>query len=474
MLVLPWHRPRLRPLFQFLSVLLAAICVALPQRVLAEGQRVIIVSSAEVPEELEKGVSRALSDVCYVSDSRDYLNAVRNQKLSPTDEAALTRVGPKAHARMLVVLDFGSRKLQVTYRDGKNGSVLQEQTLPARGRRPKLSARNGKKLKATARSVLAKLSGQSAPPIAADSGSDDDADEEEDDPVAAAPVKRAPVAAARTQQAPQRQAAPTPAADTSEESSGEEGESEGEAPADEERAASGGGSSGGGNTEFNVRLMAGSGAGGRALSVPTRFGASAIDTGFSFPSLLLGIQGQGVFGSGFILGGGLEYRALFGAKALQVLGNETHMSSVSSHSLNVGVAPGFRFGEKGSADLRVFLGYHWRSASPADTALPGATSAGIVLRPELRIPFAGELFTLRIAPELLVALTHDTRLLGNVAGLSSVGIGFGGEISLDLRLSSSFLLGVEYRESHVSVSSGWTTSFSDVERYANARIILQL
>ena len=97
-----------------------------------------------------------------------------------------------------------------------------------------------------------------------------------------------------------------------------------------------------------------------------------------------------------------------------------------------------------------------------------------MLRPELRVPIGGGVLSLRLAPELIMVLTHDTTLPGNVAGLSSVGIGFGGELSLDLRLSSAFLLGVEYRESHVSVASGWGTSFLDVERYATGRITIQL
>lgn len=464
-LVLPRHGHRLRPLFLLLS-LLGVLCIA-PARASADGQRVIVVSSADVPEELERGVSKALSDVCYVSDAREYLAAARSQRLSPTDDAALTRVGPKAHARMLVVLDYASKKLQVTYRDGKNGAVLEQQSLPARGRHPKLSARNGKKLLAVARGVLAKLSGQSAPPIAADSSSDDDDDDDDDSAVSApaAPVKRAQVA--RAQPTPQPKAAAAAAASDEEES--QDGE-----PEQAEEAPESGDKSSGGDLDISVRIRAGGGAGARILGVPTRLGPSGINTGFAFPAIALGIDVQVVFASGFILGGGIDYRGLFGAKAVQDIGSETHTSSVGSHSLSIGVTPGYRFGPKGSPDLRVFLGYHYRTLTPTDVELPGASTGGIALRPELRIPLAGDVLSLRLAPELLVVLTHDTRLPGNVAGLSQVGIGYGGEVSLDVRLSGSIMLGVEYRESHVSVASGWTTAFEDVERYATGRITLQL
>jgi hypothetical protein len=460
MFVLPRRTSRFQ---QLCLALLSTLWLAPAPHARADGQRVIVISSADVPEELEKGVKQALEPVCYISDASQYLAAARGQKLAPTADAALTRLGPKAHARMLVVLDFESRKLHVTYRDGKNAAVLDEQSVPARGRRPKLAGRASKAVRAKAQAVLAKLSGQSAPAVVDDGSDTGDDDDEEDEP--AKPAKRA---------APARQPTPQPkaAAAPSEPEPSESEEAEAEEQAAPESAAAG--SDGGGSEPISVRIRAGGGAGARMLTVPTRTGGSQIDTGFAFPAIAIGIEGQVVLGGHVILGASADYRTLLGGRAVQQIGADTHDSSVSSHSFGVGVMPGYRFGARGSTELRLFLGYGFRTLSPVDTALPGATSAGVVLRPELRIPLAGEVLTLRLAPEVMVVLTHDTTLPGNVAGLDPVGVGFGGEVSLDVRLASMLLLGVEYRESHVSVASGWNTSFSDVERFAVGRLTLQL
>lgn len=463
MLVLPRRTSRFQ---QLCLTLIAALWLAPAPHAHADGQRVIVISSSEVPDELESGVKQALEPVCYISDASQYLAAARGQKLAPTTEAALTRLGPKAHARMLVVLDFESRKLHVTYRDGKSGAVLDEQSVPARGRRPKLAARASKAVRAKAQAVLAKLAGQSAPPVVdegPDTGDDDDA---EDEPKT--PAKR--TAAARSQPTPQPKAAAAAAPRASEPEQAEE-QAEAEEEAAPESAAA---SSDGGSEPISVRIRAGGGAGARMLTVPTRSGGSQIDTGFAFPAIAVGLEGQIVLGGHIILGASADYRTLLGGRGVQQIGADTHDSSVGSHSFGVGVSPGYRFGPRGSTELRLFVGYGFRTLSPVDTALPGATSAGVVLRPELRIPLAGEVLTLRLAPEVMVVLTHDTTLPGNVAGLDSVGVGFGGEVSLDVRLAAMISLGVEYRESHVSVASGWNTSFSDVERFAIGRLTLQL
>jgi len=466
MFVLPWRNLRFR---QLCLIVLSTVTLAAPLRARADGQRVIIISDADVPEELQRGVARALEPVCYISDPGQYLAAARSQRLSPTDEAALTRVGPKAHARMLVVLEHERGKLHVTYRDGKNGAKLDDQTVRARGRKkPKLAARATKAVRAKAQSVLAKLAGQSAPPPSSfDSAEAEDDEEEEDEAQPAAPVKRAPVA--RTQAAPEPQ--PRAAAEATP-------EPEPEAPAEEDseaaETAESAAAKSGKSEPLSVRIRAGGGVGARVLTVPTRVGPSTIDTGFAGPAIVVGLEAQLMLGQRFILSAAAEYRTLLGARGVQQIGLEIRDSSVGSHSFMFGVAPGYRFGERGSPDLRVFLGYGFRTLSPVDALLPGATTGGFVIRPDLRIPIAGEVLSLRLAPELILALTHDTTLLGNVAGLDGLGIGFGGEVALDIRLSASFLLGVEYRESHVNVGSGWGVGFVDIERCATGRVTLQL
>jgi hypothetical protein len=121
----------------------------------------------------------------------------------------------------------------------------------------------------------------------------------------------------------------------------------------------------------------------------------------------------------------------------------------------------------------VFLGWMSRSLASPAAVLTGANLHGAVVRPELNIPLADGLLIVRLAPELIVVVGSNVTASGSVTSLSKLGLGLGGEVSLDLRLAKPLYLGLAYRESRVRVSSAGVTQLFDLEMYVLARATLQ-
>jgi hypothetical protein len=416
----------------------------------ADNPRILLVRAPDVSNELAQSAAGDLGAVGEIADPRGYLTAAQTQQIEPTSEAALTRLGPQVGVRLLVALEVAHGKLHVSYRDGKTGALLAEQSLAVRGKHPKLPSSAAHKLSATARRLLSKLGRQSAaePPRSAEPEppEPDPAPEPAPPPTAAAAAAVAPTTPSAPDAAESVAAEPLPAA------------------ADDSAASEG----------LSVRASAGGGMGARTVRVPTRAGGSQLDIGFSFPAIEVGLDVQHMLGSHWLLAGELHYRGMFGLTVTNPLAfGGTVQTSVSSHSVVGGVAPGYRFGERGSADLRVLIGWTFRGLYTGDASVPSGTIQGPVLRPELRIPIADGLFTLRLAPELIVVILSSATLAVNVAALQQVGIAFGGEASFDVRLTDAVQLGLEYRESYGLVASDWGNDFIDLERYALARISLQ-
>jgi len=470
-----------------LRALLLGLCgwLTSTQPCQAESPRILLVSDPSTPEELEQSARSILSGAFDLADTSSYLAAARAQHLAPTSAAALTRLAPKVRARLLVALEPARGKLQVTVRDGSSGQVISESSLVARGRHPKLSGRAKHKLTASVRRALARAgdgaSGRGREP--AESDDDDDDDELGDQPAASTKSAAATTASAGarrptwSQPATPRQPVAQPSAASADAADpADPADPQGEAEADEPVADEGPESGSSSAPEaFAVRASVGGGGGARTAVVPTREGGRDVDSGFSLPAIELGLNIRYMVGSHWLLSGDLQFRTFFGLQAPgQLPDGSLTQTSVSSRSFVAGFAPGYRFGGPESADLRVLVGWAFRMLQSADVGQAGASIHAAVLRPELRLPFADGVVTLRLAPELLVIVGVAATLPRNVPALARAGVGVGGEVALDVRLGGPIYLGAAFRESHGMVASDWITGFADVERYAVGRITVQL
>lgn len=165
-----------------------------------------------------------------------------------------------------------------------------------------------------------------------------------------------------------------------------------------------------------------------------------------------------------------KYRSLLGLKAGA---NTNQQTTLRSHHLGLALGPGYRFGERGSVELQVMLGWALRGLRPVtEQTLPSFSWHGPLLRPELLIPLLSERITIRIAPELIAPLGITTTLPAAAGGFAQAGLGIGGELSLDVRVAEPLYLGLEYRESRVTVATSWGADLFDLERFATARVVL--
>ena len=140
--------------------------------------------------------------------------------------------------------------------------------------------------------------------------------------------------------------------------------------------------------------------------------------------------------------------------------------------MGFGVAPGYRFGAANSVSVLLHVGWYFRGLRPiAQLALPEVSWHAAVFRPELHMPLADGVVTLRLAPELLI-ITGLYTTLPDESGLAHTGMGYGGEASIDVRLAAPIALRLEYRESHATFRTAWAQSLSDVERFGALRVVL--
>src|SRR5688572_20923641 len=177
--------------------LFLALALFWSSSVRADSPRIMMVSDSAVPEELASGAKQALAAIGDMVDSGAYVAAARGQRLSPTSDAALTRIGPKVRVKLIVSLEIARNRLLVAFRDGSTGQTINEAKLPSGGKRPKFSARAGKRLTSAAKRALSKLGG----PAVNEPEERDDLDDDDDSP--APPPPPAPAPPKRTAPPPQ-------------------------------------------------------------------------------------------------------------------------------------------------------------------------------------------------------------------------------------------------------------------------------
>jgi hypothetical protein len=451
--------------------LLAALSVCLPlwsSSARAQSNKILIVSGNGVPEKLEEDVGEALGDVGSVMSSQGYVGNLRARKQAPDSEEALTKLAPQMGATLIVVLDMSRNKLDVAFRNGHTGRVIDEESVPARGKRPKLAKPAQRKLAAAARSAMSKVG--PAPSSAASAPAERNYAETTPSKPASRPATTATrPTPARPTPTPKAQPEPEEEEEEEEESS-EGGDEEGE----EEVASDAKPKSGGADEGIAFYLNVGGGVGMRGIQVPTsptRLGGNAIDTTFA-PALDVSVMLEFALGDSWRLRLGGAYRTLFALNAAYFTpGGAPASSSLSSHSVVVGSSIGFLTNGEDSMSWHLFLGWAYRGMSAAEPTLPSASIQGPAIRPEVHIPFG--IARLRIAPEFILVVGAQAKLPQNVPGLDSVGFAYGGEVSLDFQLSQTIGLGVQFRESRALVSSYWGTSAVENERYISARLTMK-
>jgi hypothetical protein len=296
---------------------------------------------------------------------------------------------------------------------------------------------------------------------------DDFADEPTPPPAArAATTPTRPSQPARST-GPVRQAEPEEADDTFEDSSESSDE---EAPPRDEVAASS-------EKTLWFPLHAGIGLGSRSILVPTQpsyVGGNRVDTAFA-PALDLGVGLALALSPKWQLRFLANYRSVLALNAAyQTPAGMKTLSPLSSHSVIVGASLGHVSDGRDSFGVHVFLGWAYRGLSASEPSLPSASIQGVVVRPELEIPIADRLLTLRLAPELILVLAQAATLPANNSGVSGgVGYALGAEVELALRISQSVAISALFRESRGSSPSSWGASEIENERYIMLRVQLR-
>lgn len=411
--------------------------------------RVLVISGKGVSADALHAVDDAVAEVAQPLEPRDYLSAARARKLQPTSDTALRELAPKQHANLIVVVRRLHGKLVLSYRDGKSGALVGEDrfALPRRGKK---DARLHALLTDAVKAALAGEApvATSPPPSAAEEETETGEPES-----SLAPPPRAAVthAAPRAEPQPEPELAP-----------GEEPDHAPE-PRPSERSAE----------RMHVGVALGGGFGLRDLTLPTREGTRSLSTG-AYPGLALSVSAHGMIGGHFRLAAAADYRTSVGLSGIETPPLDgQRQTSMRSHALALGLAPGYRFGATESVVLQLFVGWMFQGLrSVADLSFPTISWHGAVLRPELVIPFADGAVSLRLAPELVAVAGIYTTLTGRT-GLAHAGMGFSAEVSLDVRLAPFIALGIDYRESHVALGTSWGASFTDVLRFGSARLILR-
>jgi hypothetical protein len=430
----------MRRFVHILQWLCAAWCV-LSSSAHAASVRVLLVTGRGVSDDTQAAIESAVSADGELLDPREYERLARAAGELPSSDAALERIAPRVQAQLIIVVQKTGGKLALVYRDGATGEVLRKQSLPER-HRGAAAARFQARLAESVQKMLASL--------AAHSGS------------AAAPARRAPVEE-REPEPPPEAAGPEPSAEPVDGAQASSDQLEAEAPVESTADSQ--------STGFVFELSAGLGGAMRQSTLPTRLGLHQFDSGL-YAGVSFGMRVVAPLGEQGLLRASADYRTSLGLQGRETQ-RQTEMSTpLRSHAVGFGIAPGYRFGSQDGVSLLLHLGWYFRGLRPiAQLALPEVSWHAAVVRPELLIPIADGAVTLRLAPELLVIAGLYTTL-PDQSGIARSGLGFGGELSIDVRLGAPLGLRIEYRESHATFSTAWERSLSDVERFASVRLLL--
>lgn len=219
-----------------------------------------------------------------------------------------------------------------------------------------------------------------------------------------------------------------------------------------------------------ARAFIGGGLGTRSIRRPVPGGVQRTGTLF-FPVADVGIAVRAFPQEAFTLDVLARYETSLALvvrePVLFALDNEV---DVRSEHAEISVAPGFRLGEAPTSPrVTIPIGAAFRNFWPADHHLQ--TPRYTLIGPHARIQLEamlGSSVRLRAGPE-----AHLYGIIGSdltkAGGVSSPSFAVGAEASLEFRLSSTFLLEVEYRQSNAFASSTVGPSFLDVERFATVR-----
>lgn len=424
----------------------------------------LLVSDADVASSLERSVKRRLGQVADVLSAHAYESAVRSAGMSPGSDAALSKLGPRAGAALIVHLAMDARgELRAEVRDGKTGAVRStlEFPLQGQGRRFKRPSRALRELVASIREAQ----GSSAP-IATNE------DEElDDDPAPAAESAAAPSSnppaevAARPQSSGDEQVMDDPelrerlAVSTSERDAGP-------------------------RQGLGLQASVGVGPGSHTLDIPAPNGRGALETGVA-PAVELAAAAELGLGQWLFRAEG-QYRTFFGASPAPLPSDvnnvsgmmpaQTAQAPLTSHSFIIGASPGYRFGGRNSVALLLMLGWTYRSLQASVPTLPSASLTGVVARPTLYIPF-GDVFCLRLAPELIIVQNSETN--ASAGGVTTTdratgGTGFGVEAALDVKLAKLLGAALQFRRSRVAAARGIGDPAIDQEWYVSVQAVLSL
>lgn len=227
---------------------------------------------------------------------------------------------------------------------------------------------------------------------------------------------------------------------------------------------------------IGLLLQAGGGVTQRTLDLPSTQGRLTFNSGWA-PALDLRVSGR-ISDERHFLRVRVGYQSSIGWAAVdrsRIASTGTASTPVRSLRLEGGIAPGLWLGAgPGSTALSLFVGYGLRAlGSETELRIPRFTLHGPLSRLELEIPLVPKLLSLRLAPEaqLIVSMTQD---LARAGQLDKIGVAYGGEADLHLRVTSRIACRVSYRESHALVMAGTAVDahFIDIERYLVGDILI--
>lgn len=440
-------KPRNRQLYRHL--LCAAAC-GLGLFVVASAQaaahvRVLLVVGRGVGSDAQAALGSAIAADAQLVDAREYHRAARAHGMQPTSERALVRLGPKAEADLIVVVRRSGARLVVSYRDGASAEVIDKQRFRA-ARRGAATKRLHAQLRHSVARMLASLGNRTRTP-------------EPEPELAPAP---------RDATSPP---APPDADDETVSFGGRTGADEDATEPETAMAQEPVEASAEQTRPLELELSAGVGGAMRASALPTRLGVHELNTGV-YPGAALGLVLVGELGGHALLRAAIDYRSSLGLRGVETQGAVEKRTPLRSHGVGFGLAPGYRFGGPHSVRLHLYFGWYFRGLRPvAQLALPAISWHGPVLRPELQIPLSDGAVTLRLAPELVIVAGLETTL-ADETGIAHSGAGLGAEVSLDVRVAEAVSVRIEYRESHVSLSTSWAQDFTDVQRFGAVRAVL--
>ncbi|HEX7479036.1 MAG TPA: hypothetical protein VF331_14615 [Polyangiales bacterium] len=416
--------------------------------------RLLVVRGPDVPASIRADASSALSNAGELVDSGEYVQAAREQGLPPSSEDALQTLGPAQYATMIVVLEGvpGERKLHLTYREGRGATPVLQQDVDYRGKH--LTGEALTQIEQAAQQALEQVRGSSKPKAPSRFGSGRFGPSRVA-PAPAAPAEPAPAVEEAPPAAfgePSPAAAPPAAEPVPETAPAETSESE----------------------PLDAALDVGFGIGMRSAALPTSAGDRELSSGV-FPTLALAVHAQAAVSDHVLFGARIRYDSSLG-----LFGHETPANGAPKETglrvthVEFGVTPGLRFTKsKDAVVLGLFAGWGIRGMrTVVDLSIPSYMLEGPLVRVELRIPIADGKVVLRLAPELQ-GIVYVSGAFQNAGDVASGGLALGVEAALRVAVSEPVAIEATFRESHASVATAWSASFSDIERFATVAAVVQ-